>query len=76
MICYLNSLKKSLKNGCLVTVLGASEPDLQLYLDRWGLSSTKVFAKMGPWGSFILKANQQEIALGPALAQKLQVETL
>jgi hypothetical protein len=74
MICSLNSLKNSLQKETLITVLGSSEPELQLFLDRWGIGLQKVWAKLGPWGSFIIKTPSQQIALGPAFAQQLEVE--
>lgn len=74
MICSLNSLKKSLKKECRLKVLQASEPDLQMFLDRLGITLKEVMVKSGPWGSFILTFEQQEIALGPSFAQSLQVE--
>lgn len=74
MICSLASLKKNLKKETLIKVLGSSEPELQLSLDRWGINLQKVYAKSGPWGSFILKAAGQEIALGPVFAEQLKVE--
>lgn len=76
MICSLSSLKGSIKKECSVKVLESAEPELQLYLDRWGISSEVVSVKCGPWGCFILTSNNQDIALGPALANKLQVETI
>jgi len=75
MICSLSSLVK-LTNNCSVRVLGSIEPELQLYLERWGIASEVVSVKHGPWGCFILSVNNQEIALGPALANKLQVEVI
>jgi hypothetical protein len=76
MICSLDSLKKSLKKECSVTILEATEPELQMFLNRWGICSRTASVKKGPWGSFILKCNGQEIALGPAIAHQLQVETI
>ncbi len=76
MPCSLSSLRKSLRRECSVTITEITEPELQMYLDRWGISSGKVNVRCGPWGSFILRSNHQEVALSPVLARQLQVETV
>ena len=56
-----------------IKVIGSLEPDCQIALECWGICLQKVLVKNGPWGSFILKAAGQEIALSPMLAEQLQV---
>ncbi|MDJ0625169.1 MAG: hypothetical protein QNJ31_02230 [Candidatus Caenarcaniphilales bacterium] len=76
MICSLDILKKTNKINCQVKILESDDVDLQLYLDRLGISAEKVLVDSGPWGSYIIKCKNQEIAVGPMLANKLKVETV
>jgi hypothetical protein len=79
MICSLESLKQALSKSKekenSVKILESSEPEMQIMLSRWGILSSDVSIKLGPWGSFIIKSNCQEIALGPSCAKSIKVET-
>lgn len=76
MICSLYQLKNSLKEKPFIRIIGSEEVELQLYIDRLGLAADTIKASSGPWGSFILTWNSQNIALGPNFAKKLQVESI
>jgi hypothetical protein len=71
MICKLNCIK----NECKAKIKECSEPELNAYFERLGLFFSELLIQTGPWGTFILRSNKQEIAIGPSVAKQLLVET-
>ncbi len=74
MIYSLSSLKDKITENLKVQILKSDEPNLQNNLYRWGMALKEVLVKNGPWGSFILYSNEQEIAVSPLLAKDLKVQ--
>ncbi|MDX1918337.1 MAG: hypothetical protein SFT81_04270 [Candidatus Caenarcaniphilales bacterium] len=58
-------------------ILGAPDaPDLESQLECWGILKKPVRLIRGPWNTLIIKAPNQEVALGPAFARRLIIETI
>jgi hypothetical protein len=74
MIYSLSSLKDKIVKNLKIQIIKSNEPDLQNNLYRWGIALKEIFVKNGPWGSFILYSNEQEIAISPLLAKDLKVQ--
>lgn len=59
-----------------IIILGTDDPTIQNQLNCLGLCHKTITLKKGPWKTFILKYNQQELALSETLFQQLHVKII